>query len=303
VNIAGTAIDPGSDIEWCEVQQFPGTAGQAYYVNAIDFWKAPFSHHMFLSAVKRGSAAETAASALGVGNKTQCVNASGAFGDGTVTIGGAAKSEQSVHYPPGVGLVFYGGQKLLFDYHYYNTSESTVKAQAGANFHLVSEADVKKVAHIFGVMNIGIEIPPEGTAGFQTECRFNHDVMVGGVLRHTHRWGTTFKVWTVDTQDQPELLWTSDDWQNDIEFQFSEPHLMKAGEAFRYECDYRNTEARTLRFGTKATDEMCNLFGAWWVVNEGDDPGPQNCVIDKTDPDGIARGDAGDTGALNAVSE
>jgi hypothetical protein len=39
------------------------------------------------------------------------------------------------------------------------------------------------------------------------------------------------------------------------------------------------------------------------VVNEGDDPGPQNCVIDKTDPDGIARGDAGDTGALNAVSE
>jgi hypothetical protein len=48
---------------------------------------------------------------------------------------------------------------------------------------------------------------------------------------------------------------------------------------------------------------MCNLFGAWWVVNEGDDPGPQNCVIDKTDPDGIARGDAGDTGALNAVSE
>ena len=46
--------------------------------------------------------------------------------------------------------------------------------------------------------------------------------------------------------------------------------LFRKGEGFRYRCEYQNTEDRTLRFGTKATDEMCNLFGSWWVVNEGD---------------------------------
>jgi hypothetical protein len=65
--------------------------------------------------------------------------------------------------------------------------------------------------------------------------------------------------------------------------------LLRAGEGFRYRCEFQNTEERTIRFGTKATDEMCNLFGGWWVVSEGDAESPQQCMILSTDADGIGR--------------
>jgi hypothetical protein len=145
-------------------------------------------------------------------------------------------------------------------------------------------------------MNMAIQIPPLASAAFTSECRFSQDLLVGGIVRHTHRWGTKYSVWTIDAGGVATDLWSSDSWQEDIEKRFSEPMLFKRGEGFRYRCEYQNTEDRTIHFGTKATDEMCNLFGSWWVVNEADTAAPQQCMILSTDADGIGRAVAGDTG-------
>jgi len=289
VRAKGTAVPAGADLEWCEVGEFPGVPGEEYYVNRVELAKSQYSHHLFLSTVAPGSAADAAASELGVGERVPCVSASSAFGEGTVTVGGAAKPLQTISYPEGIGQRFYGGQKLILDYHYYNTSPDEVEAEVAANFHVVPASEVKKIARGFAAMNLTIEIPPLAEAAFTGECRFSQDLLVGGIVRHTHRWGTNYQVWTVDGANQATPLWSSDDWQEDIEKRFDEPMLFRSGEGFRYRCEFQNTEQRTIRFGTKATDEMCNLFGSWWVVNEGDAESPQQCMILSTDADGIGR--------------
>jgi hypothetical protein len=289
VRASGTSVPAGADLEWCEVAEFPGTPGETYYVNRIELAKSQFSHHLFVSAVSAGSAAEVAASDLGVGERVPCVSASSAFGEGTVTVGGAAKPTQTIAYPAGIGQRYYGGQKLILDYHYYNTSTAEVDAEVAVNFHIVPENEVAKIAHGFAAMNLTIEIPPLAEAAFTGECRFSQDLLVGGIVRHTHRWGTKYQVWTVDGANQATPLWSSDDWQEDIERRFEQPMLFRAGDGFRYRCEYQNTEQRTIRFGTKATDEMCNLFGSWWVVDQGDAESPQQCMILSTDADGIGR--------------
>ncbi len=298
VRAIGTSVPAGADLEWCEVAEFPGTSGQAYYVNRIDLAKSAFSHHLFVNTVAPGSAADRAATELGIGNRVPCVTASQSFGEGTVLVAGAAKPRQTIPYPDGIAQRYIGGQKLILDYHYFNTSTEQVDAAVAVNFHLVPESGIRKLAHGFSAMNLTIQIPPLGKAAFTAECRFSQELLVGGIVRHTHRWGTDYTVWRVDRAGAASELWTSDDWQEKIEKRFSEPLLFHAGEGFRYRCEFENTEDRTLRFGTKATDEMCNLFGAWWVVNEGDAETPQECLILSIDADGIGRASAGVGGPL-----
>ena len=95
-----------------------------------------------------------------------------------------------------------------------------MQADVAVNFHVVPESGVKKLAHGFVAMNLTIEIPPLATAAFTSECRFSQDLLVGGIVRHTHRWGTKYTVWTVDGADNATPLWSSDDWQEDIERPF-----------------------------------------------------------------------------------
>lgn len=293
IEIVGAEIPSGVDTEYCEVGEFPGTPGQAYYVNRIEVGKAPFSHHVFVNAAAPGSEAEAKANEIGVGNRVECVSAGTTFGEGVTTVAGAAKDHVDLRFPEGVGQVYYGGQKIITDYHYFNTSDDAVHANVATNFHVVDKERVKKLARGYSVMHVGFTIPPLGKGTATAQCLFNHDVLVGGIQRHTHRLGTDYTVWSVDRDENLTELWKSEDWQEDIEFTFDEPVLVRAGEGYRYQCNFENPENRAITFGTKATDEMCNLFAGWWVVNEDDEVGPQSCVLFQTDTDGVARGVAG----------
>ena len=99
----GTTVPAGADLEWCEVSEFPGTPGAAYHVNRLDLAKSEFSHHLFVSAVtpgqRRGGCCERARR----GSASPVRRASSAFGEGTITVAGAAKPLQTIDYPEGIG--------------------------------------------------------------------------------------------------------------------------------------------------------------------------------------------------------
>jgi hypothetical protein len=295
IEAIGREIAAGLDTEYCEVAEFPGNPGEAYYVNRLTVAKAPYSHHVFINAAAPGSPAEAKANEIGVGNSIECVSAGTSFGEGVTTVAGTAKDLQELPFPEGVGQVYYGGQKLIVDYHYFNTSDAAVHAKVATNFHTVTKDRVRKLARGYSVMHVGFTIPPLGKASATAQCVFNHDVLVAGIQRHTHRLGTDYTVWSVDQDENLTELWKSSDWAEDIQHTFDEPVLVRAGEGYRYRCDFVNNENRTIGFGTKATDEMCNLFAGWWVVNEEEEGtvGPQSCVNFAVDADGVARGVAG----------
>ena len=132
------------------------------------------------------------------------------------------------------------------------------------NFHLVEDADVNHIAQTWGFYNFMIFTMPGQEASYAAECVFDDDVMLHSLTRHTHRWGTDFHVWHKGGEKDGEHLWTSNDWELDVDYVFDEPIFVPKGEGFRFQCEYNNTTDHVLMFGTKATDEMCILFGVAW---------------------------------------
>lgn len=284
----GSTIAPGADVEFCEVAELPGDPSETYYVRVAEFGNAAFSHHLIVTAAEPGSAADTKLREYAIGDSVPCLGSEQVFGnEGMSWVGGTQRPYQMIPYPPGVGREYRGGQRVVFDYHYYNTSREDVEARSAFNFHLGKAEDIKHLARRSQFTNYTIDTAPKAAGKFTGECKFKQDVMLGGITRHTHRWGTDYSVWFEGGARHREHIWTSTDWQHDTNHLFQQPLLVKQGEGLRFECNYQNNEDRALRFGTSATDEMCVLFGMVWNAGAERDLPSQDCSITFLDSAGI----------------
>lgn len=287
IRSVGAEIEPGEDLEFCEVGRLPGDSDTTYIVQSFEFGNETNSHHLIVSAAVAGSPAEAKLEALGVGNKVPCFSAENAFGSESFTsVGGSQQPYVEVVMPERVGREFHGGQLVVFDYHYLNTRDESIQARSAVNFHLTDADSIDHIAKGFSFSNYTIVTPPGEQGSFTGECHFLDDVMLGDITRHTHRWGTDFAVWFSGGARDGEPIWTSRDWQHETFYRFDSPILMKAGEGLRFRCDYWNDTERSLRYGLSATDEMCILFGTIWEA-EGDQLPNQSCAIVWQDAEGI----------------
>jgi hypothetical protein len=283
----GTMIDPGQDTEYCEVVAVPGTPADEYFVSRTEIQMTKFSHHLIVSSVD-----PTAATKLVVGKEgvQPCFGAQELVGfTGSAMIGGSQLDYLDRHLPSGVGMKLHGGDHLIFDYHYYNTSQEAVHTGHKMNFHTVDASQIQHIGHSMAFVNFTIDTPPGAKKQFQGECRFSDDVMVGSLIRHTHQWGRDFTAWFAGGPSDTQPIWTSKGYEDATEYAFPKPVLMKKDTGFRFECDYENTTDRALKFGLKATDEMCILFGLYWEPT-ATPVKSQACIMRSIDADGIARG-------------
>jgi hypothetical protein len=264
VRSVGGEIEPGTDVEYCEVVQLPGTADDTYYVKGFESVMTRGSHHLIVSAVIPGSDTDKNTK---VGDRVECITGS-VWGDDLTDVTGQQLPEHAEAYPAGVGKVFLGGQKVIFDYHYFNATDNPLQARAAVNFLTTASENIEHEAQGFGKLNLAIFAPPMQTSDFPDSCRMNQDVMVHKLTRHTHQWGTDFPV-SLNRADgsEPELIYTSPNYE-DPDHIFEEPILVREGEGFDFICNYNNDTERTLTFGVKATDEMCILFGSMYSPTE-----------------------------------
>ncbi len=274
IESVGEVIQPGEDVEYCEVLQLPGDPSETYYVNRFEVGMAQHSHHLIVAAAIPGSETEKA---MTLGMKKKCLGPD-VFGGEINSVTGSQHPYHEETFPEGVGKVFHGGQYLIFDYHYLNTSSAPVQARAAVNFHTVDASQVKRVARSFGFYNFGIDIPAMSKASFTDKCHFSHDLMVHKVTRHTHKLGRDFSVAFAGGTRDGEHIWTSPNYE-DTEYAFDEPVLMPAGTGFEFTCDFDNPTTEPVKFGVKADDEMCILFGSWYVANVGDEVPSQGCDV------------------------
>lgn len=283
----GEEIGPGEDLEFCEIARLPGDADTVYIANSFEFANERGSHHLIVSAAVPGSRAEARIKELGEGNKIPCFSAENAFGNESfVSVGGTQQPYSKTEMPERVGRAFTGGQWIVFDYHYLNTRDEPIEARSAFNMHFTDADSIDRVAKGFSFSNYTISTPPGAEGSFTGECHFRDDVVISDITRHTHRWGTDFSVSFSGGERDGEEIWTSRDWQHETFFKFDEPFVMKAGEGFRFRCDYRNDTTRALNFGTSATDEMCILFGTIWEA-EGTTFRNQSCIIVWKDDDDV----------------
>jgi hypothetical protein len=275
VRSVGTTILPGQDVEYCEVVQLPGTPDQTYYVNRFESAMTLGSHHLIVEAIVPDSSTEAGASP---GDRKTCVSARQAYGNDLVPVTGQQLPYHEESYPEGVGRVYRGGQLIVFDYHYFNASDAPLQARAAVNFHTVDASRVERIVQSFGFFNFFISTPPGETRDFTKRCNFSQDVMLHKLTRHTHQWGTDFSVWFAGGDRDGQLVWSSPNYETDLDYIFAEPILVKAGDGFTFRCTFENDTDQTLTFGTKATDEMCILFGQWFTVGVGEATPSQSCT-------------------------
>jgi hypothetical protein len=289
VRTIGADVPVGQEIEYCEVAQLPGNPGELYWVNDIELGNGQGSHHLLMSAAIPGSPAEQKIKELKIGDHVSCISAQVAFGEvGLPTEAGVQTRHDRFKMPKGVGAKYYGGQYLIFDYHFLNTSSDTIHALSAANLRITDAASITHEAAQFEWANYTINTPAHSSQAFTAECHMKKDVMVATLLRHTHKLGTNFDVWFAGGAHDGEHIWTSTDWESETQFTFPEPLLVKAGEGFRFQCGFTNPGTKALRFGTSTADEMCILFGAMWEAQSGGGlDGNTECDVIWNDAKGI----------------
>jgi len=270
----GTTIQSTEDVEYCEVVVLPGDESDVYYINGFDSAMSLGSHHLIVAAVIPGSSTDENATP---GDRVSCVGPDG-FGGDLLDVTGQQLPYHQDAFPEGVGRIYHGGQKLIFDYHYLNVTEGPLEARAAVNFYTADESCVEKIAESAGMYNLNIGIANGDTGSFTKACTFKQDVMVYKLSRHTHQWGTDFPVEYVGGAHDGDLIFTSPSYE-DPDFIFDEPILMKAGEGFRWTCNYDNDSGHYLMFGPNATDEMCILFSTIYSPDAKEVSGDEGCFL------------------------
>jgi hypothetical protein len=241
-----------------------------------------------VAAALPGSDADAALRQLNVGDRFQCNGANFEWPqNGLVPLGSAQTAYIELAFPEGVGMVLHGKQRIVFDYHYLNSSSETVHARSAVNTHTVEGSALEHIAIPFSFFNFTIDIPAHATRSFTSECHFQDDLMVSSILRHTHQQGRDFSVWFSGGPDDGQHLWTSEDWKHETGYDFAQPRLMKAGEGFRFECAFENPMDHRLRYGIGGMDEMCILAGWIWPAGDQKELPPQDCGIAWIDSDGV----------------
>ncbi len=287
VEILGTMVESGEDAEWCEVVQLPGSMADVYHVDRMEAAMTPQAHDLVVTAAVPGSDTEAN---MEVGTRIRCQRAGEVFGEELEELMVSRHLYADVHYPEGIGKVLYGGQKLVVDHHYFNTSEQPVAAKTKLNFHLMPEGGVRQAARSATFNNLTIYTPPGGESSHLAECFVDEDVWVSTLRRYTHRWGTSFTVWLAGGDRDGERVWTSSQWDQFTSYGFADGAiLLKAGEGFRFQCDYRNPTDEPIQFGSDATDEVCALHITYWNADETRSASDQSCLLFLVDEDGVAR--------------
>jgi len=288
VRSVGAEIGPGEDIEYCEIGELPGDPSETYFVKSIELANAAFSHHLVVSAAVPGSAADATLRALNVGDRVKCNGANYEWPDeGLVGLLSAQTPYIGRDFPEGVGINLYGNQRLVFDYHYVNSSAETIRAASAFNAHTADEASIQHIATAFSFFNFTVDIPARSAKSFIAECHFKDDLTLSGLVRHTHQQGRDFSVWFSGGPQDGEHIWTSHDWKHEPGYDFPEPILMKAGDGFRYECGFENPTDSPLRYGIKGSDEMCILAGWIWPAGDAKQVPPQDCGVTWVDGEGL----------------
>lgn len=251
----GTTISPGEDIELCEIVQLPGSSDELHYVRRIESAMVGGSHHLIVAAIDPGSQTEADASP---GQIVECISPAG-VGEAITPVTATQLPYYDESFPAGVARAYRGGQYLVFNYHYLNTTDEPIEARAAINLHEANADEIERLMGDAVFSNFDIDTPPGESRTFTTECRFDRDVMVHKLMRHTHQWGTDFPVHFAGGSRDGELIYTSPDYEHP-DHVFDEPIEMRAGEGFRFDCNFVNTTSKPLRFGFNATDEMCILY-------------------------------------------
>jgi len=297
IMVEGSWVQPGESQVFCEYIRIDGDYNDHYYVKSLELNATPWVHHVLATfVIPEGVSAEDEGLVENLDEivywpldfdvpvgPTRC-----GWADENIVsrheyypLWNTQFTEESVTFPEGTGRQIRGGLYLMIEYHFTNPTTEPIPARVGFNFHLVDETPDHLLTGFTFTYN-NIDVPPHTKKSFAAQCVFEEDLMVWGLRRHTHEFGTAFHVWHVGGERDGEYIWSSYDWDNQL-YSFEEGAiLVEKGSGFRFQCDYNNTQDKILIFGQDLGQEMCLLMGMIWSLEPGITI-PVGCLATKVD--------------------
>ena len=205
----------------------------------------------------------------------------GIFAVDRLFVVGTQTDDTLFEFPEGVGLRMPGDTVYDLNSHYINLlGEETLIGETYVNIYTIPEEEVKYEAIEIFVSNREINVPPGLTrptkmtwyiGGEDGELDLRgHDpdavLNVFLLTSHMHRHGELFEIFHGSTGDLLHRSIAYDDAPIDL---FDPPLLLDADDTLRFVCTHNNYDtAEPLTFGLTSEDEMCIVYGYYYIPTE-----------------------------------
>jgi len=257
-------IKPGEELHRCQLVTLP--TDSEIQVVSFSHKYTTGSHHFLVFATDL----ETIPAELT--GQYDCVNGDEPIMEHTRGIlYGAQSSAATFPLPPKVGFKMKAHQVLLLQAHYLNPTQSELTATVRAGFDTAPAAEIQQQAGFMIFYNPFIFVPAQSSAKSGIRCSVPSDINVIAGFTHYHQRGTAMRVWVDPSMSQQSAspIHETHDWEHPADFHG--PLAVPAGSAFRFECDYTNSDTSDVFQGPNAaTSEMCVFAGLYYPQAKGD---------------------------------
>ena len=202
----------------------------------------------------------------------------GVFGADRLFVVGTQTDDTLFQFPEGVGLRMPGDTIYDLNSHYINLlGDETLLGETYVNIYTIPEEEVRYEAVEIFVNNRSINVPPGTTRvskmtwlvedelfkrGHDSETSLNVFLLTS----HMHRHGELFEIFQESTDDLLHRSVAYDDAPIDL---FNPVLLLDPDDGLHFRCVHNNYDTdEPLIFGLTSEDEMCIIFGYYYIPTE-----------------------------------
>ncbi|MFO0749354.1 MAG: hypothetical protein U1F43_27360 [Myxococcota bacterium] len=195
------------------------------------------------------------------------------------TLGGTAAplmitqvAEETLTFPPGVGIRLAAGQMVRIEAHYLNYFTEPITAHGDVEFHTDGGAAVTDLADFLFYGTTTFVIAPHSQ---YTSPWLYLDVPNGAkvfaITGHTHKYGTNVEARIAagkDAEGTPLYPGAAPFvWSEAPVVKFDPPVQFDPGTGFKLRCTWDNTSGSYLYFGEATTKEMCFIWAYYYPTS------------------------------------
>ena len=287
-------IEPGTEREIFYATQIKDENGQLVegdiFINRVEIFYPSGSHHFIIYRLTEEGLANGVQNigvdpSIGVNPGDQFRDLDpddpqtlGNFGIDRLFVVGTQTDDTVFQFPDGVGLRLPGNTVYDLNSHYINLlGEETLIGETYVNIYTIPEEEVKYEAIEIFVSNRSINVPPNITRVTKLTWyvedeleRRGHDpdteLYVFLLTSHMHRHGELFEIFQKSTE---ELLHRSIAYDDAPITLFDSPLILDVNDGLKFQCTHNNYDRNEpLQFGLTSEDEMCIIFGYYFIPIE-----------------------------------
>ncbi len=287
-------IEPGTEREIYYATQIRDENGDPVegdiFINRVEIFYPAGSHHFILyrfteEGLVQGVPERGITPGIGVNPEdefreldTEDPLVLGNFGVDRLFVVGTQTDDTLFAFPEGVGLRLPGDTIYDLNSHYINLlGDETLLGETYVNIYTIPEEEVQYEAVEIFVSNRSINVPPGTTRVAKMTWyvedeleRRGHDagtdLNVFLLTSHMHRHGELFEIFQGSTGD---LLHRSISYDDAPITPFDPVLRLDAADTLKFQCTHNNYDTdEPLIFGLTSEDEMCIIFGYYYIPTE-----------------------------------